>query len=115
VHELSRERRLGRTAPQVIQLAPQMKIIVARDPVALRRGIDGLTAVCREQFERNPFSGCLFLYRNRSRTALRIPAFSRDIDMASTRFAARRMDYQQWSSAREKEPVGGRTHKQRIC
>jgi transposase len=59
----------------VIQLVAQMKILVARDPVDFRRGIDGLAAVCRQQFDRDPFSGCLFVFRNRSRTALKILAF----------------------------------------
>lgn len=56
----------------MIQLVPQMRILVAREPVDFRRGIDGIAAVCREQFERDPFSGCLFVFCNRSRTAMKL-------------------------------------------
>lgn len=56
----------------MIQLPPQLKVLVARDPVDFRKGIDGLAAVCRNQFEQDPFSGCLFVFRNRSRTAIKL-------------------------------------------
>jgi transposase len=56
----------------VIQLVPQLKILVAREPVDFRKGIDSLAAVCRQQFEHDPFSGFLFVFRNRSRTALKL-------------------------------------------
>lgn len=59
----------------MIQLAPQMKIFVAREPADFRRGIDGLAALCRRQFDRDPFSGALFVFINRSRTAIKILAF----------------------------------------
>ena len=55
----------------MIQVVAQMKILVARDPVDFRRGIDGLAAICREQFERDPFTGYLFVFRTRSRTAIK--------------------------------------------
>lgn len=59
----------------MIQLVAQMKILVARDPIDFRKGIDGIAAICRQQFDRDPFSGCLFVFRNRSRTALKILSF----------------------------------------
>lgn len=55
----------------MIQLAPQMKILVARDPVDFRKGIDGIAAICRQQFDRDPFTGYLFVFCNRSRTAIK--------------------------------------------
>jgi transposase len=56
----------------MIQLVPQLKILVACQPVDFRKGIDGLAAVCRQQLDQDPFSGCLFLFRNRSGTAIKI-------------------------------------------
>lgn len=56
----------------MIQITPQMKIYLVYDPVDFRKGIDGLRAVCRQKLEVNPFSGSLFLFRNRSKTTLKI-------------------------------------------
>ena len=36
-----------------------MRILVAVEPVDLRKGIDGLAALCREKLQSDPFSGCL--------------------------------------------------------
>jgi transposase len=49
----------------VIQVTPQMRILVAVDPVDFRKGIDGLARVCRERLAEDPFRGTLFLFRNR--------------------------------------------------
>jgi len=56
----------------MIQVAPQMRILVAVEPVDFRRGIDGLAKVCREVLGADPFSGGLFVFRNRRRTAIKI-------------------------------------------
>lgn len=56
----------------MLQLVPQMRIFAACQPVDFRRGIDGLAAECRRLLEQDPFSGALFLFRNRSKTALKI-------------------------------------------
>jgi len=49
----------------VIQVAPQMRILVAIEAVDLRKGIDGLAQLCREKLGADPFSGCLFIFRSR--------------------------------------------------
>jgi transposase len=56
----------------MIQIAPQMRILVAVDPTDFRKGIDGLARVCQEALGADPFSGCLFVFRNRRGTALKI-------------------------------------------
>lgn len=56
----------------MIQLVPHLKILLAYQPVDFRKGIDGLAAVCLQQLAQDPFSGCLFLFRNRAGTALKI-------------------------------------------
>jgi transposase len=55
----------------VIQLVPQLKVLVALEPVDFRKGIDSLACVCREQFHIDPFLGTLFVFRNRAGTALK--------------------------------------------
>jgi transposase len=56
----------------MIQVTPQMRIVVAIDAQDFRKGIDGLARVCRERLEADPFSGWLFVFRNRRQTALRM-------------------------------------------
>jgi transposase len=55
----------------MIQIAPQMRILVAVEAVDFRNGIDGLARVCKEVLKSDPFSGCLFVFRNRRRTAVK--------------------------------------------
>ncbi len=56
----------------MIQVAPQMRILVAIEPADFRCGIDGLAKRAREQLACDPFSGCLFVFRNRKATAVKI-------------------------------------------
>lgn len=56
----------------MIPTSPTMRILVATEPVDFRRGIDGLAALCRQQLEQDPMSGCAFVFRNRSGTAIKI-------------------------------------------
>ena len=59
----------------MFQVTPQMKILVAVEPVDGRKGIDSLAQLCREQLEQDPFSGCVFLFRNRRATTLTLLAY----------------------------------------
>ncbi len=56
----------------MIQLPPQLQIMLAYDPVDFRQGIDMLAARCRNQLNCDPFSGTVFLFRNRRGTALKL-------------------------------------------
>ena len=56
----------------MIQITPQMRILLAVEPVDFRKGIDGLGQVCRSLMATDPFSGSLFVFRNRRRTAIKI-------------------------------------------
>ena len=55
----------------MIQITPQMRVLVAIEPADFRCGIDGLARVCREALKANPFSGTVFVFRNRRRTAIK--------------------------------------------
>ena len=59
----------------MIQLAPQMRILVAVEPADFRKGIDGLCRVCREALSSDPFSGTVFVFRSRRGTAIKILAY----------------------------------------
>jgi transposase len=56
----------------MIQLSPQMRILLCVEPVDFRKGIDGLAGVCRRQMRMDPFSGYVFVFVNRRRTAIKI-------------------------------------------
>ena len=56
----------------MIQVTPQMRILVAVEAVDGRKGIDSLARLCQERLEADPFSGCLFVFRSRRGTAVRI-------------------------------------------
>lgn len=56
----------------MIQVTPQMRILVAVEPADFRNGIDGLARIAREELAGDPFSGCLFVFRNRRATAVKI-------------------------------------------
>jgi len=56
----------------MIQVTPHMRVLVAIEPVDFRRGIDGLARMCREELKADPFAGTIFVFRNRSRTGLRL-------------------------------------------
>jgi transposase len=56
----------------MIQLVPQLRILLACQPVDFRCGIDGLAAICKREFAEDPFSGALFVFRNRRGTALKM-------------------------------------------
>jgi len=56
----------------MIQVTPQMRVVVAVEPADFRRGIDGLARHCREVLEADPHSGWVFVFRNRRATALKV-------------------------------------------
>lgn len=56
----------------MIQVTPLSKILAAVDPVDFRKGIDGLAGLCLNRLAQDPLSGTIFLFRNRSRTAIKV-------------------------------------------
>ena len=56
----------------MIQLTPQMRILVAIEPTDFRKGIDGMAKVCKETLDEDPFIGTVFVFRNRRATAVKI-------------------------------------------
>lgn len=56
----------------MLALTPQMRILVAVEAIDFRNGIDGLAGICRNQFQQDPFTGCVFVFRNRRGTSLKM-------------------------------------------
>jgi hypothetical protein len=56
----------------MIQITPQMRVVVAVEPADFRRGIDGLARLCKEVLRQDPFGGWVFVFRNRRATAVKV-------------------------------------------
>lgn len=56
----------------MLQITPQMRILVAVEPVDGRKGIDSLVRLCQQKLGDDPFSGCVFVFRTRSGTTIRL-------------------------------------------
>jgi transposase len=56
----------------MIQITPQMRVLVAIEPVDGRKGIDSLARLCQEKLAEDPFSGCVFIFRSRRGTTVRL-------------------------------------------
>jgi len=56
----------------MIQVTPQMRILVAVEAADFRKGIDGLARVCQDALKQDPFAGAVFVFRNRRATAVKV-------------------------------------------
>ena len=56
----------------MLQITPQMKVLVAVQPADFRKGIDGLAALCKSSLDQDPFAGTVFVFRNRRATAIKV-------------------------------------------
>lgn len=59
----------------MIQITPQMRVLVAIESVDGRKGIDSLARLCQEKLTEDPFSGCVFVFRSRRGTSIRLLAY----------------------------------------
>ena len=90
----------GRRVQAVIQIVPQLKVLVAYEPVDFRKGIDSLAGVCRQEFGVDPFLGTLFVFRNRAGTALKLLVYDgQGFWLCQKRFSRGRLQW--WPSRRE--------------
>jgi transposase len=86
----------------VIQITPQMRILVAIEAVDGRKGIDSLARLCQEKLQSDPFSGGLFVFRSRRGTSIRVLVYDgQGFWLAQKRLSQGRFVW--WPSG--KEPV----------
>ena len=84
----------------MLQITPQMRILAAIEPVDFRKGMDALAQLCKQKLETDPFSGCLFLFRSRSATAIKILVYdSQGFWIAQKRLSKGR--FQWWPEGQE--------------
>jgi hypothetical protein len=56
----------------MLQITPQMKILVAVEPADFRKGIDRLVRLCKDSLQQDPFADTVFVFRNRRGTAIKV-------------------------------------------
>ena len=56
----------------MLQITPQMRILVAVEAVDFRKGIDSLAQLCRTKLSTDPFSGCLFVFRSKRAASIKV-------------------------------------------
>jgi transposase len=59
----------------MMALSAQVRVLVCVAAIDFRKGIDGLARVCREVLSTDPFSGTVFVFRNRRGTTIKILAY----------------------------------------
>ena len=87
----------------MLSITPQMRILVAVDPVDFRRGIDELGGLCRQVLRQDPFSGCAIVFRNRRSTAIKVLVYDGDgFWLCQKRLS--RGSFQWWPQALDGQP-----------
>jgi transposase len=59
----------------MIHITAQMRVLVAVEPVDGRKGIDSLVRVCQGQLCEDPMTGCVFVFRSRRETSIRLLSY----------------------------------------
>lgn len=54
------------------------RVFVYRDPVDLRKAVNGLSLIVEETLQRDPFDGALYVFANRRRDRLKILYYERN-------------------------------------
>ncbi len=93
----------------MIQVTPQMRILVAIEPVDFRKGIDGISRMCRERLRSDPFSSAVYVFRNRRRTAVKLLVYDgQGFWLCHKRISKGRFRW--WPSAEEDEATAVEAH-----
>ena len=72
----------------MLQLTAHQRLLLAIEPTDFRRGIDSLMAICQQRLEEDPYSGTVFAFTNRRKTAVKILVFdSNGFWLAMKRFS----------------------------
>jgi len=97
----------------MIQITAQMRVLVAVEAADFRRGIDGLARLCREVLGSDPFSGTVFVFRNRRRTAVKLLVYDgQGFWLCHKRLSRGRFGW--WPSHREEVASSLRAHEVQV-
>jgi len=56
----------------MLQITPHHRLLLATRHVDFRKGIEGLSALCRQVLEEDPLGGAIFIFTNRLKTSIKI-------------------------------------------
>ncbi|MCA3085709.1 MAG: IS66 family insertion sequence element accessory protein TnpB [Rhodocyclaceae bacterium] len=56
----------------MFSFGPQTAVFIVHEAVDFRNGTEGLSALCRNTLFKDPLSGAVFVFRNRSLTSLKL-------------------------------------------
>ena len=56
----------------MLQITPNHQLFIAINPIDFRRGIDGIKALCKQEWSVDPFRGHVFIFRNRASTSIKL-------------------------------------------
>lgn len=59
----------------MLQITPHHQLFISVDPIDFRNGIDGVKALSQRQWSVDPFHGHVFIFRNRSGTAIKLLSY----------------------------------------
>jgi transposase len=97
----------------MIQVTPQMRVLVAVEPVDFRRGIDGLARLCREVLRADPFAGTVFVFRNRRGKAVKLLVYDgQGFWLCHKRLSVGKFRW--WPSGRETAGASLRAHELQV-
>jgi transposase len=97
----------------MIQITPQMRVLVAVEPADFRRGIDGLARLAREELASDPLSGTVFVFRNRRKTAIKLLAYSgRGFWLCYMRLSSGRLGW--WPTSADAAATGLEAHELQV-
>lgn len=97
----------------MIQITPQMRVLVAVEAVDFRRGIDGLAQACRTVLGEDPFTGAVFVFRNRQRTAVKVLVYDgQGFWLCHKRLSAGRFGW--WPSSGDAAAAALRAHELQV-
>ena len=86
----------------MLQITPQMKVLVAVEPADFRKGIDGLVRLVKDSLRQDPFAGAVFVFRNRRGTAIKVLVYDgQGFWLCHKRLSTGRFTW--WPSAPDKE------------
>ena len=93
----------------MLQITPQMRVLVAVAPADFRKGIDGLAKECRTALKTDPFSGAVFVFRNRRKTAVKLLVYDgQGFWLCTKRLSAGKFRY--WPSSKEASSTSLQTY-----
>jgi transposase len=56
----------------MISVSPKHRILLAIEPIDFRKGIEGISTLCKYTFQQDPMTGHYFVFSNKRKTAIKI-------------------------------------------